>query len=84
MGPIILQGPHQGAQQSSNTGKGESSTLSEKLLSLTFMAFPLKISNVLIGDPHLPHFALFPALSSGILFFVLQEGHLKVYIFFRS
>jgi hypothetical protein len=71
-GPIILHGPHHGAQQSSRTGTGDFSTISLKLLSVTASGFPLKRSFISSSAEHLPHFAVKPGLSAGILFFVPQ------------
>jgi hypothetical protein len=77
-----LHGPHHGAQQSSRTGIGDFSTISLKLLSVTASGFPLKRSFISSNAEHLPHFAVKPVLSDGILFFVPQAEHLIFTMFF--
>ncbi len=72
-GATILQGPHQGAQQSKRTGTGESRTSCLKVASVTSTGFAGSS-----GVPHLPHFGLNPVFDLGTLFFTLQEGHLII------
>src|SRR4029450_10736348 len=44
MGAMDLQGPHHGAQKSTNTGKSQPNTSASKLLSPTSVIFPIVLS----------------------------------------
>src|SRR5688572_17093474 len=75
IGPTIRHGPHQGAQQSSNTVPLEFRTASANESSPMMIGLP-EFSGAegnSSGVPHLPHLAILPAaLAGSTRFFVLQ------------
>jgi len=74
-GAIILQGPHQGAQQSSITGPGKEAISELKVASVTVTG---RVADVGSGFWHLPQMGRSASLSRGTRFRVPQWLHLKI------